>query len=231
MFESQPNQIIVTTHGKIEHMLRGRRPLNLAKLKCMVVDEADVFLLDDKNFEALKNIANFKDVKDRSENNKVQWILFSATYPEGSEKSYEMVQHRMSDIVEKAQQITIKAEKLKLEHVKQFVMRCEPKKKLDFIKEVFEMCEMTQTFIFVNSLDFAEKIHLKLRKCGLSSFIMFSKMSREERDDTIQKFRDQQINVLITTNLIARGIDVPEVELVINYDVPLKKIDGQIYGD
>jgi superfamily II DNA/RNA helicase len=49
----------------------------------------------------------------------------------------------MSELVEKAQQITIKAEKLKLEHVKQFVMRCEPKRKLEFIKEVFECCEMT----------------------------------------------------------------------------------------
>ena len=90
---------------------------------------------------------------------------------------------------------------------------------------------MTQTFIFVNSLDFAEKIHLKLRELGFSSFIMFSKMSKEERDDTITQFRNQTINVLITTNLIARGIDVPEVELVINYDVPLKKTNDRIVGD
>jgi superfamily II DNA/RNA helicase len=83
---------------------------------------------------------------------------------------------------------------------------------------------MTQTFIFVNTLDFAEKIHKLLRKEGFASYIMFSKMQKEERDATIQKFRNQEINVLITTNLIARGIDVPEVELVINYDVPAKKV-------
>lgn len=90
---------------------------------------------------------------------------------------------------------------------------------------------MTQTFVFVNSLDFAEKVHMWLRKAGFSSYIMFSKMSKEERDATITKFRNQEINVLITTNLIARGIDVPEVELVINYDVPQKKIGGKICGD
>ena len=56
-------------------------------------------------------------------------------------------------------------------------------------------------------------------------------MQKEERDATIQKFRNQEINVLITTNLIARGIDVPEVELVINYDVPAKKIGGKVEGD
>lgn len=110
-------------------------------------------------------------------------------------------------------------------------MRCEPRQKLDFIKEVFSTIEMTQTFIFVNSLDFAEKIHIKLRELGFSSFVMFSKMSKEERDDTLSQFRAQTINVLITTNLIARGIDVPEVELVINYDVPLKMVNDEIIGD
>jgi len=110
-------------------------------------------------------------------------------------------------------------------------MKCGPKKKLDFVKEVFETCEMTQTFIFVNTKDFAETVHRLLKKAGLSSFIMFSKMSKEERDETIDKFRNQQINVLITTNLIARGVDVPEVELVINYDVPTVKAQGKVIGD
>ena len=49
---------------------------------------------------------------------------------------------------------------------------------------------------------------------------MFSNMTDEERDETIKKFRDQKINVLITTNMLARGIDVLETQLVINYDVP-----------
>ena len=99
-------------------------------------------------------------------------------------------------------------------------MQCEKGKKLDFIQEIFETCEMTQTFIFVNTKDYAEKIHTKLRKSGFASFIMFSKMTDEERDETLSKFRDQKINVLITTNMLARGIDVIETQLVINYDVP-----------
>lgn len=71
-----------------------------------------------------------------------------------------------------------------------------------------------------------------LRKAGFHSFIMFSKMSKDERDKTIQQFRNQEINVLITTNLIARGIDVPETQLVINYDVPSAKgPDGKSEAD
>ena len=49
-------------------------------------------------------------------------------------------------------------------------------------------------------------------------------MSKEERDDTMEKFRNQTINVLIATDLISRGIDVPEAELVINFDVPTHKV-------
>ena len=56
-------------------------------------------------------------------------------------------------------------------------------------------------------------------------------MSVEERDETMQKFRNQEINVLITTNLLSRGIDVPETELVINFDVPFLKINKEIQAD
>ena len=90
-FDTAPKQIMVTTHGKFEPMLGGRKPYDLSALKCIVVHEADVFLLDDKNFDSLKKIAFNKQIKDKPETSKVQWILFSATYPEGTEKVYEKV--------------------------------------------------------------------------------------------------------------------------------------------
>ena len=99
-------------------------------------------------------------------------------------------------------------------------MELPPKGKVDFIKEVFMTCEMTQTFIFVNTKNFAETVNRVLNQAGLKSYIMFGKMSKEERDSTMEKFRKQQINVLITTDLIARGIDVQQAQLVINFDVP-----------
>ena len=70
-------QIIVTTHGKLDKLLGGRKPLDLSKLKCIVVDEADVFFLDDKNHASLKKIAGNKAIKG---NENIQWILFSATF-------------------------------------------------------------------------------------------------------------------------------------------------------
>jgi len=136
--------------------MNGRKPIDLSGLKCIVIDEADVFFLDEKNFEFVNKLSNFKNIKD---NKNVQWILFSATYPQEEADKYEKVQERMFKIISEAQQIKLNPRKLKLDHIKQFVLKCEKGKKLDFIKDVFETCEMTQTFIFVNTLDFAERVH------------------------------------------------------------------------
>lgn len=79
---------------------------------------------------------------------------------------------------------------------------------------------MTQTVIFINSRDFCERLHNILRKSGFKSVIIFGKMEVEERDEMISQFRKGEISVILTTNMLARGIDVPEVQIVINFDVP-----------
>lgn len=110
--------------------------------------------------------------------------------------------------------------------------RCEKGKKPDFVKSVFDVCAMTQTVIFVNSKDFALRLHEMMRKGGYKSVIIFGKMEAEERDEMISQFRLGEIKVIITTNMLARGIDVPDVQIVINYDVPLMKgSDDKICGD
>ena len=213
--DKKPQQIVISVHGVLGNMLEGRKAMDLSKIKCVVIDEADVFFTDDKNFEYIRKLHSYKHLKE----NPPQWILFSATYPSVEN---EAIQKKMSEIITNANLIKLSPESSmdKLKSIKQYVMKCQQGKKLDFIKEVFATCEMTQTFIFVNTKDFAETVHRVLRQADLKSYIMFSKMSKEERDSTMERFRKQQINVLITTDLIARGIDVPEAQLVINFDVP-----------
>ena len=81
--------------------MSGRKQLDLSKLKCIVVDEADVFFLDDKNHQSLKKIACNKQIKDKGD--AVQWVLFSATYQTEDKNRFELVQQRQSEIVGKAQ--------------------------------------------------------------------------------------------------------------------------------
>ena len=140
--------------------------------------------------------------------------MFSATYPES-------VKEAISLVVKEAQQINIRKELLQLDHIKQYSFRCDKGKKPEFVKSVFEVCAMTQTIIFVNSKMFAEKLFEILRKASLQVVIIFGSMDNCERDEMIEKFRTGKIAVIITTNMLARGIDVPEVQIVINFDVPL----------
>ena len=90
---------------------------------------------------------------------------------------------------------------------------------------------MTQTVIFINTKKFAEVVHNVLRKNGYKSTIIFSDMTIQERDEYVEKFRKQEVNVVLTTNLLARGIDVPEIELVINFDVPKINVSGHFESD
>lgn len=94
-----PANIIISTHGKMSGALKGRKPMSLKSLKAIVVDEADVFFNDEKNFSELRAIANNKEIKGRAESNKIQWILFSATYPTEDQGAYETILKRQSEIV------------------------------------------------------------------------------------------------------------------------------------
>ena len=86
---------MITVHGTLDKMIDGRKGMDLTKLRCIVVDEADVFFNDDKNFEYIKKLHDYKHVKEVLP----QWILFSATYPSGEN---ETIQKKMSEIISQA---------------------------------------------------------------------------------------------------------------------------------
>lgn len=90
--DMKPQQIVITVHGKLANLLEGRKSIDLTKVKCIVVDEADVFFTDDKNFDVLKKLHSYKNVVEA----KPQWIFFSATYPSNEN---EKIQKKMSDII------------------------------------------------------------------------------------------------------------------------------------
>ena len=89
-------------------------------------------------------------------------------------------------------------------------MKCEDGKKLTLIQNVFEISKTIRTLIFVNTRDFAIKVQKHLKNLGFKSSIMSSRMTEEERHDSIENFRSFQLNVLIITNLIERNIMIPQ---------------------
>ena len=118
--DKKPQQIVITVHGTLANMLEGRKALDLSKIKCIIIDEADVFFTDDRNYEVIKKLHQYKHVKDTQP----QWILFSATYPSNEN---EEIQKKIGSIIEEANQIklTPQSSMEKLKGIQQFVMKCE----------------------------------------------------------------------------------------------------------
>lgn len=118
------------------------------------------------------------------------------------------------------QAFRIQKEALKLKGVKMFRLHVNPYLKEETIKEVYEVFDMFQTMIFVNKKQEAENLKKFLDAQEIKAEILISGLDQKKRDKVIDDFRKTTINTLISTNVLARGIDVPEVDLVINYDVP-----------
>jgi len=115
----------------------------------------------------------------------------------------------------------MQAKALKLKGVKQFRIHMTPAEKIEFIGEVYETFEKSQTIIFTNKKADAKLLQSKLTSLGQKAEILIGGIDVAVRDRIIDDFRKTSISTLICTNVLARGIDVPEVDLVINYDVPV----------
>ena len=98
--------------------------------------------------------------------------------------------------------------------------------KLDFVVGMHTQLERAMTMIFVNKKETAQKLQQKLQTRNIQSKILIGGLDITERDQIIDNFRRNVFTTLISTNVLARGIDVPEVDLVINYDVPMKSNCG-----
>jgi len=88
------------------------------------------------------------------------------------------------------------------------------------LEKIFKTLQLSQSIIFINTKKFALRLLEILRERNLEVAIIFGKMESDERDKYMELFRKGEVRTIITTNMLARGIDVPEIEFVINFDVP-----------
>jgi len=147
----------------------------------------------------------------------VQIGLYSATMP-------AEVMEVAKDFLRDPVMITVKNENLTLDGIKQFFVAIEKEDwKYDTLKELYKNIEIQQAIIYINKKVNVTDISNKLKNDGFTIAFMHGETPQEERDDIMKKFRTGEIRVLITTDLLARGIDVQQVSLVINYDLPQEK--------
>lgn len=195
--------VIIATPGRlISHISMGN--IDLSKVSFFVLDEADRML--DMGFsDDIMKIAS-KLPKE------CQTIMFSATMPDDIEK---LAQTLLKNPVEVKLAVSKPAEK-----IKQSAYICYETQKLKIIQDVFKAGDMKRVIIFSGSKMKVKQINQALQRMKINSGEMHSDLEQAERDDMMFKFKSGQIDVLVATDILARGIDIDDIAMVINYDVP-----------
>jgi superfamily II DNA/RNA helicase len=211
ILECRNSHIIVGTPGRLIDVFRtdsqhpNKKKL-LDNVKMLILDEADALLENDFE-EQTKTIIQFIS-------NKCQIIIFSATYtPEVLEKTEYFMENPISILLEK--------DKLTLDLIKNYYVDAQYEKhKFGILTELYQKINICQAIIFVNSKTKADDISERLRNKGHIVGTIHGGLSAKERVDILRDFRNTHTRVLVATNVISRGIDVEQVGLVINYDIP-----------
>lgn len=197
--------VICGCPGRVYDMLR-RQQIHSKKIKLFILDEADE-LLSTGFKEQVYNIFQFLP-------SDVQVILFSATLP-----SY--INTITSKFMRDPVRISVKAEQLTLEGISQYYIAIDDDRhKYATLKDLYQVISMSQCIIYCNSVKRVADLYDAMMEDGFPVCCIHSSMDKKERDDAFSEFKTGKCRVLISSNVTARGIDVQQVSIVINFDVP-----------
>lgn len=219
--------VIIGTPGKVLDMAK-KRIVDVSTVKVFVLDEADMMLDQENNMGP--QVTQIR----RLMPNEVQVLFFSATYPDD-------VRAFAENLVPRAVSIKVKKTDLTVASVQQMYMRCENEHdKFAKLTKLYEAMNVGQSVIFVNQRRKAFQLASWMREAGFAcSLICGTQAQGEERmdpalrDHVMDEFRNCVTRVLIATDVLSRGIDVPQVTLVVNYELPVnwtdKGVDMETY--
>ncbi|KAH9071449.1 DEAD-domain-containing protein [Lactarius deliciosus] len=200
--------IVSGTPGRVFDMIR-RRTLRTRNIKMLILDEADELLnkgFKDQIYDVYRYLPPATQV-----------VLLSATLPYDV---LEMTTKFMTDPI----RILVKRDELTLEGIKQFFVAVEKEDwKFDTLCDLYDTLTITQAVIFCNTRRKVDWLTEKMRAADFTVSSMHGEMPQKERDAIMAEFRGGTSRVLITTDVWARGIDVQQVSLVINYDLPANR--------
>lgn len=201
-------QLVVGTPGRVFDMI-NRRALAVDYIHYFVLDEADEMLsrgFKDQIYDVFQKLPPTVHVG-----------LFSATMPADV---LELTSKFMSNPI----RILVKKDELTLDGIKQFYVNVEREEwKLDTLCDLYETLTITQAMIFVNTRRKVEWLQEKMGARDFTCACIHADLAQKERELIMREFRSGSSRVLISTDVLARGIDVQQVSLVINYDLPTNK--------
>ena len=197
--------IICGCPGRVYDLMRRDR-ITSKKIKLIILDEADEMLSSGFKEQVYNIFQHF--------NNDIQVALFSATLPNSI---YPIINKIMRNPVK----ICVKAEQLTLEGISQyFVAVDDDRQKYDTLKHIYQYVSVSQCIIYCNSIKRVADLYDAMKEDNFPVCRIHSNMDRNERDVAFKEFKNGKSRVLISSNVTARGIDIQQVSIVINFDIP-----------
>ena len=197
-------QIVIATPGRLlDHL--DRRSISLASVKTVVLDEADEML--DMGFRDDIETILRKTPSER------QTVLFSATM---SQQILDLAAKYLKD----PRTVQVMHDKLSVPKIEQSYFEVRESGKIDVLSKLLDLYDPQLTLIFANTKRRVDEIVSQLQARGYLAEGLHGDMNQSQRERVMGKFREGRIDILIATDVAARGIDVPDVNLVVNFDVP-----------
>lgn len=196
--------VVVGTPGRvIDHLERGS--LDLTDLRFLVLDEADEMLNMGFQEDVERILADTPERK--------QVALFSATMPHGIRR---LSKHYLNDPAE----VTVKAETRTATNITQRWLHVAHRNKLDALTRILEVTEFEAMIVFVRTKSETEEVAEKLRARGFSAAAINGDVAQQQRERTVDQLRDGRLDILVATDVAARGLDVDRISHVLNFDIP-----------
>ncbi|ADN09231.1 DEAD/DEAH box helicase [Sulfurimonas autotrophica] len=200
--------VLVATSGRFLDVLK-KKQMNLSHLNYLVLDEADKML----NFDFTEEL----DLVLESLPAKRQNLLFSATYPP---KMLDLVSKIMSNPLH----VTIE-QKPTVENIRQRVIEVDNEKRGPLLRHLLKEHKYKRVLVFMANKRATDNIAEKFRKYGIEAASFNADLEQDIRNDTLQAFKEAKINVLFATDIAARGLDIDNIDCIINYDLPRSPAD------
>lgn len=202
------SQIVVGTPGRVLDHLE-RRTLNLSKVKILVLDEADR-MLDMGFIDDVKKIISHTP-RER------QTMLFSATIP------HEIIslarEHMRSPLV-----LKVSEDELTVKGIKQFYASVDARRKASALAFLLKEKKPRLAIVFTRTKKGADNLSYALKRMGFRAEATHGNLSQAQRERVLHAFRKEHVNILVATDVAARGLDIPEVTHIFNYNLPTETL-------
>ena len=205
---SRDPQIIVATPGRLFDMI-NKKHIFTDNIKTLIIDEADE-MLSSGFMEVLQNI--IRCIPTTS-----QMCLFSATMPK---EIIDLTENFMNN----PEKLLINRDELTLEGIKQFYIDLKQYNwKFDVLYDIYETINVTQSIIYVNSKNILNNLYDRLSRDEFPVSYIHGDMQTSEREKNLNDFKNGTTRIMLSTDLLSRGIDIQQLSLVINFDLPRNK--------